>query len=279
MSVSSSLKNLLLSVIFFSCGASNCFAQEDWVEYVLLKDEGVMSVSLDLRLDLYRPNYKNLLVVGSRFNKCLKNGFPTEDSLNDIFTFSDSTSVLIDKMTPNRLAGFMTYQCMAFDIYYVKDTTGLRNEMTKLIKKKFDPGQTYILIERDKSWNYYRNFLYPRDFSSEFLVDQNYLHDLVLQGDDLKGLRKVNHWVYFKGVKNRNLFGEKLKKLKFSLDSIAYKKERGFPYELKVSRQDSIDPASIYRLTSMLRVLAFSMNGEYDGWSTEVKSNDSLFRE
>lgn len=259
--------------------ASNILAQEDWVEYVIIKDKGVMSVSLDLRLDLYRPKYKNLLVVGSRFNKCLKNGFPTEDSLNDIFTFSDSTSVLIDKMTPNRLAGFMTYQCMAFDIYYVKDTTGLRNEMTKLIKKKFDPRQTYILIERDKSWDYYRNFLYPRDFSSEFLIDQNYLHDLVLQGDDLKGLRKVNHWVYFKGIKNRNLFGEKLKKLKFSLDSIAYRKERGFPYELKVSRQDSIDPASIYRLTSMLRVLAFSMNGEYDGWSTEVKSNDSLFRD
>ncbi len=279
MSISPSLKVVITTIILFMSAASNILAQEDWVEYVIIKDKGVMSVSLDLRLDLYRPKYKNLLVVGSRFNKCLKNGFPTEDSLNDIFTFSDSTSVLIDKMTPNRLAGFMTYQCMAFDIYYVKDTTGLRNEMTKLIKKKFDPRQTYILIERDKSWDYYRNFLYPRDFSSEFLIDQNYLHDLVLQGDDLKGLRKVNHWVYFKGIKNRNLFGEKLKKLKFSLDSIAYRKERGFPYELKVSRQDSIDPASIYRLTSMLRVLAFSMNGEYDGWSTEVKSNDSLFRD
>ena len=254
--------------------ASNMLAQEDWVEYVIIKDKGVMSVSLDLRLGLYRPNYKNLLVVGTKFNKCLKNGFPTDEGLNDIYAFSDSTSVLIDKVTPSRLAGFMTYQCMAFDIYYVKDTTALRNEMTKMVEKNFNPDHAYFEIQRDKSWDYYRNYLYPRDFSSEFLIDQNYLHDLVLQGDDLKGLRKVNHWVYFKSVQKRNLFGERVKKLKFSLDSIAYKKDRALPYELKFSRQDSIDPPSIYRLTSMLRVLSGTMNGEYDGWSTEVKLKD-----
>lgn len=253
---------------------SNIFAQEDWVEYVIIKDQGVMSVSLDLRLDLYRPNYKNLLVVGTKFKKCLKNGFPTEEGLNDIYTFSDSTSVLIDKVTPSRLAGFMTYQCVAFDIYYVKDTTNLRNEMATMVGKYFNPDHVYFEMQRDKSWDYYRNYLYPRDFSSEFLIDQHYLHDLVLQGDDLKGLRKVNHWVYFKSVPKRNLFGKRLEELKFSLDSIAYKKDRAFPYELRVSRQDSIDPVSIYQLTSMLRLLSSSMNGEYDGWSTEVKSND-----
>lgn len=274
MSITRFCKVIVMTFILFICAASNIFAQEDWVDYVIVKDKGVMSVSLDLRLDLYRPNYKNLLVVGNKFDKCLKNGFPTEEGLNDIYTFSDSTAVLIDKITPSRLAGFMTYQCMAFDIYYVKDTTSLRNEMVKMIAKNFNPDHSYFEIQRDKSWDYYRNYLYPRDFSSEFLIDQDYLYDLVLQGDDLKGLRKVDHWIYFKSVQKRNLFGKRLKELKFSLDSIDYKKEKDFPFELKVSRQDSIDPVSIYQLTSMLRVLSVTMKGEYDGWSTEVKSND-----
>ncbi len=253
---------------------SNIFAQDDWVEYVLIKDKGVMSVSLDLGLDLSKPNYKNLVVVGGKFEKCMKNGFPTEESLEDLYIFSDSTAVSIDKITPNRLAGFITYQCMAFDIFYVKDTVGLRNEMAKMFKDNFSRVKTYIEIKRDKSWDYYRSYLYPRDFSSEFLIDQQYLHDLVLQGDDLQGLRSVNHWIYFKNVQKRNLFGSKLKELKFSLDSIAYKKDRAYPYELTVSRQDSVNPTSIYRLTSFLRVLSGKFGGQYDGWSTEVKLED-----
>jgi len=253
---------------------SKLIAQDEWVDYVLIKDKGVMSVSLDLKLDLIKPNYRNLLVVGTKFSKCLKKGFPTEDGLNDIYRFSDSTSVVVDKITPNRLAGFITYQCMAFDVFYVKDTIGPRNEITHLVKENFNPNLTYIEIKKDKSWDYYGNYLYPRDFSSEFLIDQNYLHDLVLQGDDLKGARKVNHWVYFKSVEKRNQFGSRLKKLKFSLDSIAYKKDRSFPYELTISRQDSINPVSIYNLTTMLQLLSETMNAKYDGWSTEVKIKD-----
>jgi len=266
------LANLFL--LLFLSATSKLIAQDAWVEYVLIKDKGVMSVSLDLNLDLLKPNYKNLLVVGTKYTKCLKNGFPTEDGLNDIYRFSDSISVAVDKITLNRLAGFITYQCMAFDVFYVKDTIGLRDEIKQLVKENFIPERTYVEIKRDKPWEYYSNYLYPRDFSSEFLIDQNYLHDLVLQGDDLQGIRKVNHWVYFKTLEKRNLFGSKLKKLKFSLDSIAYKKDRIFPYELTVSRQDSIDPVSIYNLTSMLRLLSETMNAKYDGWSTEVKIKD-----
>ena len=101
--------------------------------------------------------------------------------------------------------------------------------------------------------------------------EQEYLNDLVLQGDDLKGLRKVNHWLYFPGVNLRNAAGKRLKELNFSLDAIAYKKESKTPYELKISRHDSISPDSIDRLTTFLRVLCASQKGQYDGWSTEVK--------
>lgn len=246
-------------------------AQEDWVDYVLIKDQGVMAVSLDLNFDLNKPNYKNLVVVGTTFSKCRENGFPTDDSLDEIYMFSDSLYTTMKKVTPNRLVGFLTYQCIAFDVYYVKDTIGLRKEMTTMLEKNFNPDNTFIQIKRDKNREYYGNYLYPRDFSSEFLVDQNYLHGMVLQGDDLKGARKVNHWIYFKSVKKRNQFSTEVKKLKFSLDSIAYKRDRSFPYELTISRQDSIDPVSIYRLTSMLRVMSNSMLGQYDGWGTDVK--------
>jgi len=257
-------------VLLLSC-INTIQAQDDWVEYVSVKDKGLMSVSLDLSLDLVKPRYKNLLIVGGKFKNCLKNGFPAEDSLEEVFAFSDATLAGIDKITENRLAGYITFQCMAFDIFYVKDTVNLREELNKIFETDFVGVKTFIDIKRDNKWAYYGNFLYPRTFSSEFLIDQDYLYDLVLQGDDLQGLRKVNHWIYFKSLEKRNSLGKTLKKLEFSLDSIAYKKEKDFPFQLTISRQDSILPMSIYELTTMLRNLSGSVNAFYDGWSTEVK--------
>jgi len=272
-----SFKNIttcLLALTFYLGFTTTSFAQGDWVEFVTMKNKGVMSISLDLSLELSKPNYKNLLVVGGQFNSCLKNGFPTPEGLDKILNVSDSTAIVIDKITSNRLVGFITYQCMGFDVFYVKDTVGLRSELNRVLRENFAEIKPYVEIKRDKSWDYYYNYLYPRDYSAEFLIDQDYLHDLALQGDDLKGMRKVNHWLYFKDVTKRNNLGKTLKKLNFSLDSIAYKKDNPLPYQLTISRQDSIDPVNIYKLTTMLRGLAGTMRGQYDGWSTEVITKD-----
>lgn len=250
------------------------YAQEDWVDYVTEKDKGIMSISLDLSLDLSKPRYYNLVLVGGQFINCMDNGFPTEEGLQDLMDFSDSMANAIDEVTPNRLVGYITYKCMGFDVYYVKDTVNLRNNITSVIDENFDDHLTYIEIKKDKSWVYYNDYMFPRDFSAQFLVDQNYLHSLVLQGDDLQGLRNINHWIYFKSLKKRNSFEKKIKNYKFSLDSIAYKKGSNYPYELIFSRQDSISPASIYRLTSLLRSLSAPLNGQYDGWSTELKTEN-----
>jgi len=263
---------LVLTIGFFLLTISSIQAQEDWVEYITMKDKGVMSISIDLGVDMAKPNYKNLLIIGTRYRSCLKNGFPKEEGLDKLYAYSDSTSAVINKSTKNRLVGIITYQCMGFDVYYLKDTLDIRTNLNKLIQRNFSVQDAYIEIKMDKSWNYYYGFLYPKNMSLEFLFNQEYLNDLVLQGDDLKGLRKVNHWLYFPGVKSRNAVGEGLEELNFSLESIAYKKESKIPYELKISRNDSINPDSIERLTTFLRVLCTSQKGQYDGWSTEVKA-------
>lgn len=265
---------LVAYALLLTMAISSVFAQDDWINYVAMREKGVMALALDLSLDLNRPNYKNLLVLGTNCKDCMSNGFPTEKGLEDIYAFSDSTAISVSLATPSRLAGYVTYQCMAFDIYYVKDTVGLRDHLTKLMEKNFSDHLNYMEIKHDKNWSYYYDFLYPGNFYSEFLIDQAYLSDLVLLGDDLQGLRKVHHWIYFKSLKKRNLLGEKLKKLNFSLDSIAYKKARNYPFQLTISRQDSILPNNIYNLTSMLRMLSGSVGAQYDGWSTELKKSD-----
>ena len=163
---------------------------------------------------------------------------------------------------------------MAFDVFYVKDTNNLRENLNKMIERNFNRNEIYLDIKKDKNWKYYADYLYPRNFSSEYLIDQDYLNDLVLQGDDLQGLRQVKHWMYFKNLEKRKQFGDKIKKLAFSLESISYNRDDPYPYQLGASRKDSITPESIYKLTSMLRALSGSLGGVYDGWSTDEKKKE-----
>lgn len=245
-------------------------AQDEWIDFVVAKDTGVLSVSMDLKYYVQKPNYKNLLIVGTQFRPCMKNGFPEPDSLDGLFSFSDSTAAVINRITRNELVGILTYRCLAFDVYYVKDTLGIRENLGTMMQHGFENSELYLTLKQDRNWDYYFTNLLPVNLSEEFLIDHEYLNNLVLLGDDLQGLRKVRHWIYFKNLKQRIKMSEKLESLKFSLDSIKYNRERQFPYELQVSRMDSITPTKVSELTTLMKVLSQVYQARYDGWGTEV---------
>lgn len=276
------MKFLLISfIIFFSLSIN---AQDNWESYVVNKEKGLMYVSVNMDLNYTKPNYRNLLVVGIKTNKCLKNGYPDAEGLEELYVFSDSIANIVDSKTKNRLAGILTYQCTGFDVFYVKDTLDLRNSINQTIQKNFNQSKNYLVVERDRNWDYYKNTLYPKELDEDFFINQDFLRELVEEGDDLTVPRELKHWAYFKNPKKRDKFIEDVKKLEFAIDSVNYKKDKKFldglnslyysrvrtyPYEVKISRKDSINPASISKLTKTLIFLANSLSGKYDGWGFE----------
>ncbi len=245
-------------------------AQDEWIDFVVQKDTSVLSVSMDLKYYVQKPNYKYLLLVGTRFSPCMKNGFPVAGSLDALFDFSDSTAAVINRISKNELVGILTYKCLGFDVYYVKDTTGIRDSLETMMSRGFPGSQLYLTLKRDKNWEYYFQNLLPDNLTEDFLIDHKYLNELVLQGDDLQGLRKVRHWIYFQKLKQRLKMTEKLKSIKFSIDSIKFHRESRYPYELQVSRMDSITPDKISELTTLMKVLSQVYQAQYDGWGTEL---------
>lgn len=261
---------VFILILYSAC----TFSQSDWVNYIAKKEKGIMSFSVNLDFNNSHPNYKNLLIVGTKYKNCLKNGFPKEDSLDKLYTFSDSTAVIIEKLTKYKLVGVITYLCTGFDIYYVKDTLNIRNNIDRMIASNFNRSKNYIVIEQDKKWNYYFDRLFPENFTNIDFINHEYLIGLVSQGDDLNGLRKVNHWVSFKSDNKRLKFIQQIKSLNFDIDSINYQKENIYPYVLKVSRKDSINPKSITQLTQLFQILVKANHDSYDGWGTEVIIKD-----
>ena len=122
------------------------YSQSDWVNYLVEKEKGLMSVHVDLGLNYIKPTYKNLLIVGSKCDDCMSNGFPNKGGLDQLYTFSDSLSLAIKRVTNNKLVGILTYQCYGFDVFYVKDTTNLRKEINNMIFDNFSQTKTHISI-------------------------------------------------------------------------------------------------------------------------------------
>ena len=250
------------------------YSQSDWVNYLSERDLGLMSVHVDLGLNYVKPNYKNLLIVGSKFEGCMANGFPDEDGLNKLYTFSDSLSQVVKRVTKSKLVGVLTYQCYGFDVFYVKDTANLREDINRMISDNFKSSNSYITIKNDRKWNYYYENIFPTNAPNDFFVDHEYLTEMVAQGDDLKEERLVTHWLKFRKEKKMIKFVNDVKGLKFSVDSLYSGKDALYPFEVELSRKDKINPKSINILTNTLKVLAMKMGGQYEGWGTEVIINE-----
>ncbi len=244
-------------------------AKNDWITHVNKKEKGFMSVLVNLRYDYAKPNYKNLLIVGTRTNRCFANGYPKAEGLENIYSFSDSIATIVNQLTKNRLVGIITYQCTGFDIYYLKDTVNVRNDIQHFLNTKSKKSKNYFVLERDKKWSYYKKNLLPKDWTDNFFLNHNLLSQLVSEGDNLAIPRKVEYWIAFKKDKNRQRFVARIKDYKFNIDSLTFKKETKLPYTLKVSRKDKIEPNEILKLTALVKLLAISTSGTYDGWGAE----------
>ncbi len=261
----------LLPFIFLFASSFQLVAQEGtWETYLKKIDNYLMEVTVDMDLYFERPfSYKNLVIIASETKHCYKNGFPKPTGLEEFYTFSDSIALKIQKHTKNKLAGIITYKCTGFDIYYVRDTTSLRSEINTIFEKDFSNKQTYLTIRPDKKWFYFSKKLVPTNLSNEFFVNHEYLTELAQGGDALDTPRKINHWFYFNNIKRRGKFIEKAKVFNYAIDSVVYNKEKRYPYQVLLSKKDSVHPSRISEITAQLLLLSKKYYGKYDGWEME----------
>lgn len=233
-----------------------------------------MSIQVDMEFDYNRPNYKNLLIVGKKYNGCFKNGFPNEAGLNEIYTFSDATENALNKMTKNKLVGIITYNCIALDVYYIKDTINIRKNLENLYIREFNDDKNYIYLKKDKNQKYYYSNLFPQNLSSNYFTANEYLIELANAGDKLDDKRLVIHWAYFKSRKKREKFIKDLKDFAYQVDTIFLDKKDKYPYHLKFSKESAVDPYSIIDLTNKIQNRIYYYNSIYGGWGFDPKTED-----
>jgi uncharacterized protein (TIGR01619 family) len=243
---------------------------ENWDVYMAQYEKGPGSTLVNMSLKQSAPmtNLAFLLIASVTFKDCDKDGLPTKEQFDVLYTISDSTKSVVDKNVKNILAGTFTYQCERTDYYYVTDTLNIRERLNRLYSENFKTATIQLRMKEDKKWEGYLNFLYPNDETLEIMSDSKVVQALVEKGDKLEKPRKVDHWIYFKNEQDRHYFIGYLKTKNFKIESQAKIDKKVKPYSLQISRDDKVSLSEISQVTKELRQLAKKCNGDYDGWET-----------
>ncbi|NVK44366.1 MAG: DUF695 domain-containing protein [Oceanospirillaceae bacterium] len=235
-------------------------------------DNGPGSTTLNMDLIKLAPkkDLPFIVITGVTTQNCRDDGFPKSTEFDKLYNISDSILEKLKKITKTELAGTFTYQCERLDYIYVADTLTIRTELTELYKTEFPNFKNYINIKADKDWKAYLQFLYPNEETQEFMANEKVLIQLRQAGDNLDKPRQVDHWIYFADEEDKISFMESIKKEGYKIEDDNKLQNTDLPFQLRISRIDSVNPNEIYKITLSLRKMAKKYNGEYDGWETFV---------
>lgn len=247
----------------------------NWESYIATYEKGPGSVLLNMDLVKIAPvkDMSYIVITGVTFTDCTNDGFPSENELTNLPRISGDIEQTISDLTEEDmlLVGTFTYQCQRLNYIYVKDSTGIRDKLTELYKSKYANYTPYINIKQDVNWDAYLQFLYPNIETQWFMKNQKILSQLQANGDDLTKPRKVDHWIYFSNVNDRDAFKKIITDEGFKVESEDKLNDNSInPFKLHISRVDSVDIKSITKLTLGLSNKAKQLNGDYDGWETVV---------
>jgi len=246
--------------------------KENWDVYLAQYEKGPGSVTLNMELINSAPilELPFILVTGVKAKQCDSNGFPNQTELSTLYKISDSIITVVNRITKAEVTGSFTYQCERLDYIYVKDTISLRSKLATSYKKLFPDYTPYIKLRVDKEWAAYKEFLYPNEETREYMANQKVISQLVAGGDALNKPRQVDHWIYFQTKQDRDRFIKYAKENTFKVESENYLKGEKLPFQLRISRTDNVDLASITKVTLQLKKEATNLQGDYDGWETFI---------
>jgi hypothetical protein len=135
----------------------------------------------------------------------------------------------------------------------------------------FESGSTF-----QPDWDQYQ-MLFPSATNLERMQNRRVLEDLAQQGDVHEVPRKVEHWLHFADEATRTSCRDTLTAIEFALEdeSLLEDAEDELPYQLVVSRVDSIDSHTINGITLELARLARESGGRYSGWDCAVTREEA----
>ena len=264
---------ILAFFVVSSFGQNNV---ENWETYIAFYDDekpGSTTVRMDLINEAPKEGFDYVLVAGLKYESIREDGFPENNTLQTLYKAGDELIELLNATTENIQVGSFMFDYERLEYFYIKSNNGIENKLRDFFNTNYPNNEYYINLEEDKNWSYYREFLYPSDEILEYLGDLKVVQALQEAGDNLTKARRVDHWAYFNERAKMNSFIAEVKEQGFTVQNSGKIDQSTNPYQVQFHRIDNVDLDSIYTITSSLRRLAITYDGDYDGWETSVEKD------
>lgn len=249
------------------------FAQQDaWDVYIADYDgkpgSTVLNMSIYDRTPIKSMPY--IVITGLNPKEVDGSGFPTKSEFEVQYPFTDSLGVFMDKLVKNEMVGTFTSEGERLHYFYVSDTTGIRKSLITFYKKRFKKYTYYLNIKPDAEWKAYREFLYPNEFTREYMGNEKVIMQLMDSGDQLHKERPIDFWAYFKTDADRSKFIDFVTDKGFEITKEDKDRSLDLPYSVQFTKDMAINIMDFTTLTLELRKKAAELNGDYDGWESVV---------
>jgi len=258
----------VILIIFFT---SNCLkaqnTKEKWDSYIsIFEDKKPGSITLRMDLITIAPLKKKpfILVTGLNYNSNRKDGLPEDETFEKLDKIEQELSKFLNKNCKNIIVGSFIHNYELLNYFYIEPNSNIKNKLQKFYSTKYPKYKYYINIKEDKSWSYYKDFLYPNEETKSYMDAQSILKKINESKDNFSPQKKIEYWISFENKKDFKNFKLEIIKQGFKIEKTEVSSKNSPTFKLKIWKNSKADINSIYPIISELKEMAKNFNGKYE---------------
>jgi regulator of RNase E activity RraB len=250
---------------------------DEWDFYFARINEAPASIFIDLGIRADVPLEKRpwLLWVWAQLLAPKADGLATNEEASRLNAIGEALDAVVSATCGAQLVARVTGGGRREFYFYATEPGELQAAAASAMKGfpdyPYGSGSTF-----QPDWDQYL-MLFPSDANLERMQNRRMLESLAEQGDAHERPRKIEHWMYFASEATRAACRAALAAQGFAVDGESHSEEEGDeqPWQLVVSRVDSVDSHAINGITIELARLARVHDGVYDGWDCMAVRGDA----
>jgi hypothetical protein len=250
---------------------------DEWDFYFARVNDAVASIFVDLGIRPEAPLEARpwLLWVWVEMQSPRPDGLSSSEEAPRLQQIGEALDASISTACSAQLVGRITGSRRREFYFYAAEPGGLEEAAAQAMQP-FESYRYHTGSAFQPDWDQYVTLLYPSQTNLERMRNRRVLEMLAREGDVHELPRKVEHWLYFADEATRTACRDTLTAIEFTVESedLVDDGKSGLPWQLVVSRVDSVDNHTINGITLELARLARENGGDYDGWESPVTTEE-----
>lgn len=230
-----------------------------------VEEFGIVKIEVETEADEQKKLYPWL------FSIFIKVDIEDESSegFENFLETKESLIIALEHQKKALYAGMRVVEGWSELYFYAKEAKNLDSVVLSMLRDNYYKYETSVV--KDAKWDFYHKNLSPSELEFCNIESSKIIFLLQEEGDNLLAQREVEHYLSFDTSTQKDRFLEKALDCGYKFKDEISSEE--FEHGVAISREHSVDQASVDSVVKELYELAKKEHGYYEGWSTVLVSS------